>query len=743
MADKKLNISFLWHMHQPLYKDPFNSDFILPWVLFHGTKDYYDMVAILEDFPEIHQTFNLVPSLIEQIQDYCSPDVKDRYRQVSLKKAAQLTAEDKYFILDRFFQSNWETMINPNKRYREMLKLRGFSSAPEALTPALRFFGEQDYLDLQVLFNLSWVDPMHINSDAWLAGLVKKGRGYTEEDKATLLKKQTAIMQSILPKYAEMRNRGIIDITTSPYYHPILPLLCDSDSAKEAMPGITLPARRFIHPEDAREQIRRAVVLHKETFGVLPEGMWPSEGSVSMDMAPLVAEAGIKWIGTDEEILSQSLKKPVLRSADGQCMDGFIYRPYSLATGNGELKMVFRDKVLSDLIGFEYSRQDPDKAVADFTSRLARIHQSLDDPDKHLVNIILDGENAWEYYRNDGNDFLRLLYKTLQEDERFRCVTPGEFFSSAGVEPEKIARIQSGSWIDHNFSIWIGHGEDNAAWDMISQARQALVEYEESTTAGGGERDGVAEAIEAAWEEIYAAEGSDWFWWYGDDHTTMRAEDFDYLFRAHLIKVFRLIGKEHPSHFDIPIISTVWEQRPSSMPTGFMEAIFDGEVTSYFEWLSAGKIERRHTSGAMHCEGAAPGFIGAVFFGFDLQSLFMRLDYQKGIIPFNRQWELTIKILHPEHVKVKISVKGRESSGKLFKKIKGEWQEQGELTMLASGDIVELGLDFAGLGAAPGSELKLYLELDGGEYGQVRWPAKGIIVIDVPDSDYENLHWMV
>ncbi len=741
MADKKLNISFLWHMHQPLYKDPVTSDFILPWVLFHGTKDYYDMVAILEEFPEIHQSFNLVPSLIEQIKDYCSPSVKDRYRQVSLKKASQLTQEDKYFMLDRFFQSNWERMVNPVEQYREMLKLRGFSSAHEDLIVALRFFTEQDYLDLQVLFNLSWIDPMHIINDPWLAGLVKKGRGFSEQDKATLLKKQIEIMQSILPKYAEMRGKGIVELTTSPYYHPILPLLCDSDSAKEGSPDISLPRKRFIHPEDAREQIRKAVLLHKETFGVLPDGMWPSEGSVSMEMAPLVAEAGIKWIGTDEEILSRSLNKPILRSSNGVCMDGLIYRPYSLDTQHGELGVVFRDKVLSDLIGFEYSQMDADKAVADFMTRLSQIHQNLDDPDSHLVNIILDGENAWEYYENDGRDFLRLLYKTLTEDDRINCVTPGEFFASGKVTPEKIERIHSGSWINHNFNIWIGHAEDNAAWDMISEARAALVEYEDSLSEEMSLSK--SEDIKAAWEAIYAAEGSDWFWWYGDDHTTLSAEDFDYLFRAHLIKVFSLIGREHPPSFDIPIISTLWEQRPSTIPTGFMQAVFDGEVTNYFEWLSACKIERTHASGAMHSEGVAVGLIDTVFYGFNLQTFFLRLDYTMGLFPFNKPWSLTLRLLHPEHLKIKITVEGNKSSGKLLKKTDEGWQEDSDIAMLATGDIIEIGLDFAMLGAAPGSELKLYLELDAKEHGQMRWPTKGVIVIDLPDTDYENIHWMV
>lgn len=739
MADKKLNISFLWHMHQPLYKDPFTEDYMLPWVLFHGTKDYYDMVAILEEFPEIHQTFNLVPSLIQQIKDYCTDNVKDRYRQVSRKRAHELTIEDKYFILDRFFQSNWDTMVKPVERFRELLSLRGFSSAPHDIQSALRLFEVQDYLDLQVLFNLSWIDPLHIERDPWLSRLVKKGRHFTELDKDTLLKKQTGIMQSILPKYAEMSRSGIVELTTSPYYHPILPLLCDSDSAKEAMPDVALPKQRFCHPDDAREQIRKAVLLHKETFGVMPRGMWPSEGSVSMDMAPLVAEAGIKWIGTDEEILAHSLQKEIHRSSNGTCTDGLLYRPYSLDTPNGNLGMIFRDKVLSDLIGFEYSRWDADKAVADFMGRLGQIHQNLAEPDSHLVNIILDGENAWEYYKNDGHDFLKLLYKTLTEDDRMNCVTAGEFFSSCKEEPQKIDRIHSGSWINHNFKIWIGHGEDNAAWDLISEARSALVEHESSTDKDSSDD----ESIKNAWEALYAAEGSDWFWWYGDDHTTMSAEDFDHLFRAYLKKVYKLIGREHPPHFDIPIISVQWEHRPERVPTGFMEPIFDGEVTNYFEWLSAARLERAQTSGAMHSEGEAKGLIDKIFYGFNLKSLFLRMDYAKELMPYKSSWDFSITLLHPEALRIDVSVKGKESSGKIMKKIKDEWQETASIKMLASDDIIEFGIDFETLGAKSGEELKLYLDINAGEAGTMRWPTKGILVIEVPGEDYENLHWMV
>jgi alpha-amylase/alpha-mannosidase (GH57 family) len=739
MADKKLNISFLWHMHQPLYKDPFTEDYILPWVLFHGTKDYYDMVAILDEYPEVHQTFNLVPSLIEQIKDYCTGNVKDKYRQVSFKLARNLTIEDKYFILERFFQSNWDTMIKPVARYNEMLNLRGFSCEPEDIKNALRLFKEQDYLDLQVLFNLSWIDPLHKAQDRWLAELNDKGRNYTEQDKELLLKKQTAIMRSILPKYAQMSEQGIVELTTSPYYHPILPLLCDTDSAQMAMANIKLPRQRFCHPEDAREQIKKALALHLDTFGTLPKGMWPSEGSVSQEAATLIAEAGIEWIATDEEILSHSLNVPIARGNDGMCKDGFIFKPYSIDTKSGNLGVVFRDKVLSDLIGFEYSKWDADKAVADFTSRLHRIRQNLIEPASHMVNIILDGENAWEYYKNDGQDFLRLLYKSLSEDKDIQCVTPDEFFKGLKTEPDKIKKIYSGSWINHNFRIWIGHEEDNAAWDMISEAREALVEYE---NAKGAEATTSAD-IAAAWEAIYAAEGSDWFWWYGDDHTTTSAEDFDHLFRAYLMKVYALIGKEHPAHFNVPIISIEWEHRPEFVPSRFMTATFDGEVTNYFEWLSAVKLERIHTSGAMHCEGESKGFIEEVYYGFNLQTLFLRLDYSNEVSARRSEWEFIVRFHHPEEIQIKVTVKGSTASAHLFRKIKDEWQGDATIETIAAGDIVELGIDFATLSATPGAELKLQIDIKAGAAGTMRWPTKGVLLIDVPADDYENIHWTV
>src|SRR3990172_121743 len=622
--DKKLNVAFLWHMHQPLYKDPATGEYTLPWVLFHATKDYYDMVAILDEFPQVHQTFNLVPCLIEQIGEYASGKAKDKYRRISSVKAAELSSEDKAFMLQYFFQANWDNMIKPIPRYWDLLKKRGISNDRDEAFSVMRWFSEQDFLDLQVLFNLIWIDPLIRQNDKYLTFLYKKGANYTEDEKAKLLDKQTEIAGMVLAKYAELRDKGIIEVSTTPYYHPILPLLCDSDSAKEAMPGATLPKARFLHPEDALTQIRRGVELYQKTFGEKPLGMWPSEGSVSMDMIPLVAGEGVNWIATDEEILSNSLKRPIRRDSLGNCYDPFIYKPYVVESGGKSINIVFRDHVLSDLIGFDYAKMDANHAASDFVGRLNHIHGMLEEPQEHLVSVILDGENAWEHFRNDGRDFLVALYSKLSDNPKLRCVTINEFLSTR-KKREKIETLFPGSWISHNFRIWIGHLEDNTAWDFIKDARDALVEYEaamKETPEYELKKDSIAEA----WEEIYTSEGSDWFWWYGEEHSSMSDEDFDSLFRRHIKRIYQLIEREPPDYLDIPISSDIKSYRPPSEPRAAIKPVVDGMVSNYFEWLSSGRLERTYFGSAMHKE-IQGGLINSISYGFSSDALYMRFDY--------------------------------------------------------------------------------------------------------------------
>ena len=390
MKDRPLHIAFLWHMHQPYYLDPLSNKFVMPWVRLHGIKDYYDMVAILEDYPSIHQTINMVPSLIEQILKYTDSGADDEYMDLTLKPAADLTVQDKLFILQNFFFLQWDNMLFVYPRYRDLLEKRGYEPAPQALERACRRFTTQDFLDLQVWFNLSWFDPMFKESDPLLKHLLEKGRDFSEEEKGELIKRQIEVLRMIIPEYKKMMERGQIEVTTSPYYHPILPLLCDTEVARVALPGLMLPKKKFRHPEDAKTQIERAVSYHKEIFGVPPKGMWPSEGSVSEESLSLIAGAGIKWIATDEEILAKSLDIHLHRGLSGD--DGIpeaLYKPYYVEKQGAKISMIFRDHQLSDLIGFVYSKWDSKKAVEDLIERLHQIRQAVSVHDgDHLVSII-------------------------------------------------------------------------------------------------------------------------------------------------------------------------------------------------------------------------------------------------------------------------------------------------------------------------------------------------------------------
>lgn len=746
--DKRLNIAFVWHMHQPLYKDPLSGEYLMPWTLYHGTKDYYDMAALLDDFPHVHQTFNLVPSLIEQINDYASGRAVDKYRSLSAKRASLLTFDDKVFMLQNFFQANWDNMILPVPRYRDLLLKRSHSSALEDVKGVVRYFVEQDFLDLQALFNLIWIDPLIRSRDRVLDALFKKSEGYTEEDKKVILDKQIEIIRMILPKYRQMQEAGIIEVSTTPYYHPIMPLLCDSNSAKKAMPGVILPRERFSHPEDALAQIRKGVALYHETFARPPQGIWPSEGSVSMEVMPLIAGEGIRWIATDEDILALSLKRPIRRDAFGNCRDTFLYKPYTIHTGQGSVAAIFRDHVLSDRIGFDYARMDAEAAAGDLLTRLYNIQTSVPDPENHLVSIILDGENAWENFKNDGHDFFTALYSKLSDNQKLKCVTVSEFLAQGrGAEP--LEWIYPGSWINHNFKIWIGHPEDNTAWDYIAEARAALVKYQESLdSTGAAQTDSSSgQAVSEAWNQIYIAEGSDWFWWYGDDHSTMCDEHFDHLFRLHVKKVYMLIGMEPPDYLDIPVIMSAVGVRPTVVPTAYINPVIDGETTNYFEWLPAGRIVQHGASGAMQRATKHSGFIAGISFGFSVDALFLRFDYTGEISPGEKDWNFSITFMKPRPVKVSGVVydKGRSISSVLYEKDveAGKWIEIGTAGEGAANSVVELKLAHALTGVTPGAEIQLFIHIDSAAKGAERWPQKGYLVIDVPTENFETENWCV
>ncbi len=505
-------------MHQPYYKDILTQESPVPWVRLHGTKDYLDMVAILKNYPKIHQTFNVVPSLLEQIDDYLNRNVKDKYLHLSYKEAAALTSEEKKFIINNFFSINKEKVILFHPRYYDLYLKRQKNQA----------FNTQDYLDLQVWFNLAWIDPTTRNSFEDLKRILVKERFFTEEEKHLVLDKHLEILEEIIPTYKKFLESGQIELTTNPYYHPILPLLCNTRTARQANRRTLLPELNFQYPQDAKSQVDEAVKFHKEKFGVLPLGMWPSEESVSERIVPGLIESGIKWIVTDEAILFKSLK---LKNRDTT----LLYQPHLLKRKCGNLTVIFRDRNLSDLIGFNYSNMDSSEAAEDFMAHLKNISTAFKDKDI-LVTIAMDGENAWEYFRYDGHEFLNELYSRLSEADYIKVVTVSEYLKM--FEPSNnIKRLCAGSWIFGNFDKWMNNRHKVKAWEYLALARAKLEEARGSLDK---------EKLELAAKQIHIAEGSDWFWWYGEDPTG----DFDKMFRMHLSNFYRIIGKDIPGYLE-------------------------------------------------------------------------------------------------------------------------------------------------------------------------------------------------
>src|SRR4051812_3419573 len=395
-------VALLWHMHQPYYEDLATREHILPWVRLHALKDYYGMVALLREFPRVRMTFNLVPSLLVQLEAFAEDRAHDRFLELSLKPAGELTDGDVDFVLENFFHAQRQHMIDAYPRYGELLARRGsaLTSAAERRAAAARFTPD-DLRDLQVWHKLAWIDPLYLDGDRRVRGLIAKGRGFSEEDKTVLREVELELLNKVIPEYREAARRGQIEIAASPFYHPILPLLCDTDVYLRTHPAARRPRQPFRRPEDAAEQLQRAVECHTRLFGERPVGLWPSEGSVSDAMVPLVAAAGFRWMATDEQILARTRGATFSRDTRGQVeQPEALYTPYIVRAGGAAVACTFRDHTLSDLIGFVYSGWEAASAADDFVERLVeggRRYAERTGGGDALIPIILDGENAWEH----------------------------------------------------------------------------------------------------------------------------------------------------------------------------------------------------------------------------------------------------------------------------------------------------------------------------------------------------------
>ncbi len=725
-----LSIVFLWHMHQPYYKEPVRGEYLLPWTYLHAVKDYYDMAAIVAETPGAKVVFNLVPSLLEQIRDYAGGTAVDPFLVRGKMAPADMSEEDRLFLLENFFSANRQRMIEPYPRYLELLYLAGDGAATR-LSDRLRHFREQELLDLQVWFFLAWTGEAARRRYPAFAALIAKGENFTAADKELLFATQREVLQAIIPLYRRLHEEGRIELSVSPYFHPILPLLCDIRAAQTAMPRTPLPTAAFRHPEDARAQIRRGISYFQEIFGFTPTGMWPSEGSVSNETLALITESGISWIATDEEILEKSL--------DGGLGAGKerLYRPWRYRSSQGDIGIFFRDHQLSDLIGFTYSQWEAGRAVADLCGRLGAIKSRLGG-DGRVVPIILDGENAWEYYPANAYDFLQGMYRGIAGSVALHLTTCSEVMAKTGFDG-RLQTIFPGSWINGNYGIWIGHPEENMAWDLIAQAREAAVSGNQLVAAalesGEPSVDSTAEMI---CRSLYAAEGSDWFWWYGDDHFSPHSDHFDRLFRRHLMNIYRLLGQDAPRQ----LLEPIKKKNPAGLirePAAFIDPEINGRISDYFEWLAAGLYDLTRQGSAMH---SSDRMLQSLYYGYNRKSFFIRID---GVLELSR-------LLHEDDVlylhlisdrEYRLPLQMRNDEGLLLVKENGAWTPTNSYCHWKIAKTCEISVPLSGINLAAGSKLFVSVALvrDNEEAG--RWPSDAPLMLYYAGADIELDNWLI
>ncbi|QOX77639.1 glycoside hydrolase [Trichlorobacter lovleyi] len=725
-----IDVIFLWHMHQPYYKDPVKGEYALPWTYLHAIKDYYDMPAIVEDTPGARAVFNLVPSLVEQLLEYAAGTAVDPFLIKGQMNPADMSEDDRIFLLENFFSANRQRMIEPHRRYLELLYMAGEGKAG-AVRERVRHFNHQDLQDLQVCFFLAWTGEAARRRFPVFRELLAKGQGYTAEDRALLFTTQRKLLNEIVPLYKRLHASGQVELSVTPYFHPILPLLCDTQLAREAMPRVTLPRERFRHPEDARAHICHGLRYFQEVFGITPRGMWPSEGSVSDEALQLIRECGLDWVATDEEVLARSLDGGLGPHHER------LYHPWRFATAKGDLGIFFRDHQLSDLIGFTYSQWDARRAVADFTGRLRQIGRQVGSEGK-VIPVILDGENAWEFYPDNAYDFLSGIYTAVAEAQDLNLTTCSDVLAQSHFEG-RLHRIHPGSWINANYGIWIGHPEENLAWDLVAGARRAIVEHHPEAARqlanAGMDGDQVARLLCTS---LYAAEGSDWFWWFGDDHFSPHSDRFDRLFRQHLTNIYTMLGISPPRE----LLEPIKKKSPAGLvrePAGFIEPEINGRVGDYFEWLAAGLFDLTRQGSAMH---SSDRLLQGFYWGYNHDQLYFRID---GIQELSRLLkENDILALHLiADREYRLPMQRSMEEGLLLVRELGNWTPTNSCCRWAIDRTCEVAIPLEGLHLLPKSKLFASVTLTRNSEEIGRWPSDAPLMLQYEGPDLEANDWLI
>ena len=609
---KKLSIAFYWHMHQPVYQLTPDGDYIMPWVRLHAVKDYLDMPLFVEKFKNLKLNFNIVPVLLDSLIDYGEKGLHDIHSRLTVTDIDDLTNDDKEFIINNFFDSNYHSMILPNEEYNRLYQK--YQSNGEN---NINIFSKQEYSDLMALFNLVWFDPVYKKLFPRLQELIEKGKNYTLQDRIDIIEIQRDIIRQIIPTYKRLAKSHKIEITTSPYYHPILPILLDINSAKnkddKALSNLNMEL-------DAKNQTIMALDRIEELIGIRPKGIWPSEQCIDSNVMKMLSEIGVNWTIADEKILSDSINFEFARDFRGYMEDPYhLLKSYNYKGTN----IIFRDSLIPNLIGFEYPNHSPEATANDLYDRLKVIQSKLlSSPDEnHLLTIAMDGENCWENYTADGDTFLNHLYSLIENDPTLETVLISDYIEKDTQKP--LNKIASGSWISRNFKLWIDEPLKDLAWNYLRMVREDFAEYAEKNLTGSN--------IDLARRELYICEGSDWFWWYGEPNDSGRDNIFDYIYREHLKNVYVYLGLKTPEYLDTPLLSTI--SKPSRYPKREFTPSVDGEENDDDTWLNAGCI--KIPDGPVLKENK---FYDKICFGCDKNNFYLRFyinEYiqQNKIVP--------------------------------------------------------------------------------------------------------------
>ncbi|MDO3382471.1 glycoside hydrolase family 57 protein [Gilvimarinus algae] len=549
----RIPVVFLWHMHQPDYRDCVTGEYYFPWTYLHALKDYVDMAAHLEAHPGCKAVFNFVPILIEQLADYASQlkhylergdAIKDPLLALLTSAERPAPGSERFAdLLAKCTRANRERIIERFCPYRQLVNMLDTWQQDDAL-PC--YFNQQYLTDMAVWYHLGWLGETVRRSDKRVTKLQEQGTGFTPEHCTQLLEIIHELMADLLPRYRRLAESGQAEIITSPYAHPILPLLQDFASTREAMPDALLPAASHYPGGQGRAiwHLEKGLAVFKDHFGFRPKGCWASEGSLSDSTLALLSEVGFKWSATGDSVMYNSLKLPANEQAAQRIEQQPDKRHSVFSVADKATGVFFRDDGLSDKIGFEYANWHADDAVGDFLHHLENIAKSASNPEDCVISIIMDGENAWEYYPENAYYFLDALYARLEDHPRLYTTTYSEWLETT---PKSVAlnSLCAGSWVYGTFSTWIADSEKNKAWDILCQAK---LDYDSAVEAGlAGDSRRLADL------QLALCEGSDWFWWFGDYNPSDSVRDFDYLFRQHVTNLYNIIGKKPPEKLATPI----------------------------------------------------------------------------------------------------------------------------------------------------------------------------------------------